>query len=214
VQDQHSTATFHVKARPGRAAQVAEVVRYDNQFDYAGGGAVYRERHDGHVPDRALSFPGGCGDVNEKPFSLGEHDFGIIQDARLGPMLARLIADDTTLDAKLLSARSRTEVVDFDFSCHRSAALSTNRFAHGFIEQRGDDAAVQVAGVAFEGAGDDRKADDRAILREQEFEAEAALIRRAATEAAVTGRMGEGSEVFVSLSHAGSPGRPLIGRLM
>ena len=118
-------------------------------------------------------------------------------------MLARLVADHAALDAKLRSAGNGTKVVDLDFSRHRNAALRANRFAHGFIEKCGDDAAVQIAGMAFEGVGDDGKADDRAIVREQEFEAEAARIRRAATEAPVAGRVGDGSEVFVTLCHAG-----------
>ncbi|MEI9970535.1 MAG: hypothetical protein WDM87_18680 [Terracidiphilus sp.] len=53
-----------------------------------------------------------------------------------------------------------------------------NRFAHGLVKKRGDNAAVQVAGMAFESIGDDREADNRAIVREQEFKVEAAQIRR------------------------------------
>ena len=62
---------------------------------------------------------------------------------------------------------------------------------------------MQVAGMAFEGVGDNGETDDRAILREQELETEAALIRRAATEASVVGGVGERSDFFVALCHAG-----------
>ncbi len=59
------------------------------------------------------------------------------------------------------AAGNRTEVIDFHLSRHGGFAESANRFAHGFIEECGDDAAVQVARGAvkcsrIQGRGNDR----------------------------------------------------------
>ena len=42
------------------------------------------------------------------------------------------------------------QVVDLHVAGHGSETAGANGLAHDFVEQRGDDAAVQVAGVAFE----------------------------------------------------------------
>jgi len=112
-------------------------------------------------------------------------------------MLARLVANHAALDANWRSTGNRAEVVDLDLARHRGFAPSPHCLAHGLIEQRGDNAAVQIAGMAVEGAGDGGKAHNGAVVRKQEFEAQSILICLSAAEAAVSGRMSKGREVFV-----------------
>jgi len=95
--------------------------------------------------------------------------FGV-ENAGFSEMPAPPAADDAPFDAQRHAAGNWAQVLDLQFARDRGVALRTYSFAHGFIEQRGDDAAVQVAGMAVEGAWDDGETDD-AIGCENELEA-------------------------------------------
>ena len=57
--------------------------------------------------------------------------------------------------------------------------------------------------MAIEGAGNDRKADNRTVIGKQKLEVQPVWVCRAATETTVVGRVGKGRQVFVAFSHAG-----------
>lgn len=146
---------------------------------------------------------GACADFDEQSLALREYASFLIDDARFGPMFSRLVANHAALDTNWRSTGNRQEVVDLHLARHRCAALGADRLAHGFIEQRSDNAAVQIAGMAVECAGNDGKAHDGTVVGEQEFETQPISICLSTAEAAVIGRMGKGCEVFVALGHAG-----------
>src|SRR3984957_1810033 len=118
-------------------------------------------------------------------------------------MLTRLEANDAAFDANRRSTGNGAKVVDLESFRHRGPPRGGTSFAHGLIEQRGDDAAVQIAGRALKGVRNNRKAYESSVFRAKEFEVHTVLICRAATEASVVSRVGEGREVFVALCHAG-----------
>lgn len=100
-------------------------------------------------------------------------------------MLAKVAANDAALDADRLAAGNGTKVLDFDLARDGRIAFGSNCLAHGFVEQRGNDAAMEVAGVPAECVGDDGKADDRAIGGEHELEMEPSEIGWPTTETAI-----------------------------
>jgi len=68
---------------------------------------------------------------------------------------------------------------------HGEGVAGTDGFAHGLVEERGDDAAVEVAGVAGEVFWDLGDADYGEVGGELELEVEALGVGGAAAEAAV-----------------------------
>ena len=107
-------------------------------------------------------------------------------------MLALLAADDAALDANRDVTGNGAEVIDFHLPRHGRIAQGAHCFAHGLVEQRGDDAAMQVAGMALESIGDGGKAHDGAVGSEQELEVQPGGIGRAAAEAAVLAEWAKG----------------------
>ena len=72
---------------------------------------------------------------------------------------------------------------------------------HGLVEQRGDDAAMQVSGMTLEGCGNCGHRNHTVVLGKKEFEAQAGGVGRTASETAVLGGVREWREVRVGLCH-------------
>jgi hypothetical protein len=142
---------------------------------------------DSYVDKESLA-PSQCG-----PFSVNNLCFG--------PVFAALAADYAALQANGRAGGNRAAVVDLDVAGHGSKTQCADGLAHDFVEQCGDDAAVQIAGVAFECIRNRHKADDRSVLGEKEFELQTAGVCRAAAEAAVAGDVGHGGEVISGFRH-------------
>jgi len=111
-------------------------------------------------------------------------------------MLSALVANDTAFHAYRLATGNGAAVVHFEVSRHCSETSRANCFAHGFVEQGGNDSAMQISRVAFEAIRDADRANDCAIFREQEFELQSVLIRFAATEAAILSCVGQWCEII------------------
>jgi len=139
--------------------------------------------------------------LDKKALGLREQGPLRVEDGRFGPVFSAVALQNAALDAKLNLSGNGAKVFDFQFAGNGGPALSTNSLAHGFVEQGSDDAAVEITGVAGEGAGNCREADDGAVGGEEEFETQTGGIGRAATEAAVAGRVGQGRELFTGFGH-------------
>ena len=95
------------------------------------------------------------------------------------------------------------EVVDLKVARHSEDVAGAVGFAHGFVEEGGDDAAVGVAGRPGEAASEAGMADDVAGVVDEEAEAEAGGVCESAAEAVVECAVGEGGEggVFWNAGH-------------
>jgi hypothetical protein len=70
---------------------------------------------------------------------------------------------------------------------HGRPATGANGLAHGFIEQRGDDAAMDITGRALKSIRHRLKADNGAIFGEQKFELQSGGIGWSAAKTAILG---------------------------
>ena len=128
-------------------------------------------------------------DRDEDTFCTGQG--GTVGMPDLGQMeeLSTFTAYVAAKEGEGLVERNGAKVVDFHVSGHSEDVERTIEFTHGLVEQRGDDAAVNVAGRAFvrtveaELGGGDGDGGVRGVGREDEVEA--LRIGGAATEAVV-----------------------------
>ena len=118
-------------------------------------------------------------------------------------MLAALVAHNPAFEPNGGAGRNGSAIVHFEVAGHGGKAARADRLAHGLIEERCDDSAVQESGVAFEAIGDADGANHCAVIGEEEFKLQAVFIGFSATEAAILGRMGQGSEIVEMRLHAG-----------
>ena len=65
-------------------------------------------------------------------------------------MLAAFAADDPSFDANGLPGGNRALVINLHLSRHCDQAACADCFAHRFVQQRSNDAAMQKADWAFE----------------------------------------------------------------
>ncbi len=105
-------------------------------------------------------------------------------------MLAAFAASHFSFDAQGRGRGYGTQIIDLDMARHGGQTLGAHGLAHGLVEQGGDDAAVQAAGMAFEGMRDDCEADHAAIRGVQEFQAQPRGIGLAAAKTAIRRRVG------------------------
>ena len=118
-------------------------------------------------------------------------------------MFVALAANDTALNAQRLAAGDGPKKVSFDLASHGRFGLGAHGLAHGLIEERDNDAAVQIAGMSLECVGDDGMGDDEAFRRKEEVEVQTGVVGRSTAEAAIAGSVGEGRELLVAFCHAG-----------
>ena len=117
-------------------------------------------------------------------------------------MFSILPADDAAFNAEGNAARDRAKVIDFKPACHRGTSQRAHGFAHGFIEQRGNDSAMQIAGMSIEFIRYNGKADNSAIGRLQKFKTQSREIGRATAEAAIVCRVRKRRQVLLVRGHA------------
>jgi hypothetical protein len=97
-----------------------------------------------------------CVDGDEEPFAAGEHgavwvlDFGMVEDLAVGGAVRLCGAVEVARDEdERLVKRDGAEVVDLHVAGHGEDVEGAVELAHGLVEERGDDAAVDVAGRAL-----------------------------------------------------------------
>lgn len=111
-----------------------------------------------------------------------------------GVIAAAVRVDVVGGEGEWLAETDGAEVLDLEMARHGEDAAGAVGFAHSFIEEGGDDAAVGVAGGTGEAAGESEVADDILIRIDEEFEAEAGGVLQSAAEAVVEGTVGERGE--------------------
>ncbi len=79
-----------------------------------------------------------------RPFSVKYFCFG--------PVFAALAANHAALHADRRAGGNRAAVVDLHLASHGGDAAGADSLAHGLVKQCGDDASVQIAGMALESA--------------------------------------------------------------
>ena len=76
-------------------------------------------------------------------FAGGRLDFGLVEE------LAAFTLEVAAGEDELLVERDGAKIIDLYVACHGEDVERTIEFAHGFVEQSGYDASVDVAGWAF-----------------------------------------------------------------
>jgi hypothetical protein len=99
---------------------------------------------------------------------VGELGFGVVAAAGGSSVAAG--------EGERLAEGDWAEIVDFDMAGHGEDAAGAVGFAHGFVEEGGDDASVGVAGRADEAAGETEMRDDVTVGIDEELEAEAGRV--------------------------------------
>lgn len=140
-------------------------------------------------------------DLDKQAVGGGQNIFVGVRDDGFGPVLATLARRYAALETQRLAAGHGAEKFYFHLRGHRGVTQRAHGFAHCFVEKRGDDAAVQEAGVAFEGFRNFRQAHDGAVLGNEKFELQPGGVGGAASEACVLGGVGQGFQglVYVKL---------------
>lgn len=80
-------------------------------------------------------------------------------------------------------------IVDGDMARHGDDSAMAIGLAHGFVEQRGNDAAMRVAGRSLELRGEMEVAEDAIGFVDEEFQAKSGMVVLPAAEAAVEAAM-------------------------
>lgn len=122
-------------------------------------------------------------------------------------MFAAFAARDAALDEDGGAGGDGLEVFDLHLASHGGDAMGAVGFAHGFIEEGGDDAAVEIAGRALIVVRDSGEADNSVIGSYGEIKAQANGVGETAAEAVILRSVIERGEVFAgvgsgSIAHA------------
>jgi len=145
-------------------------------------------------------------DLNEEGLAADESTAFGVENLRLGPVLAAFTLGAAALNAQRHAGGYWEAIVDLKVTRDGGETEGADGLAHGFVEERSENSAVNVAGRAFKEVGDGDGADDSAVRRAEEVKLEAAGVGRAATEAAVLCSVGQGCEVGGGPSgHAEAP---------
>ena len=91
---------------------------------------------------------------------MGKNDAVGVLDQGFGPVFTAFAAGYPALDTDGGTGWDWAQVFHLHLAGHSGYALGAVGFAHGFVEQGGDDATVLVAGRAFVLVGDDGVRDD------------------------------------------------------
>ena len=127
--------------------------------------------------------------------------FGI-QDFGFGPVFTAFVVRDAAFEPQRFAGGNGPQVVDFHVAGHGRETTGADGFAHGLVDQSCDDAAMQVAGVAFEVVRYLGEADDGMVFGEEKVEAQAGGVGVAATEASVLCGVGQRGKVLNSFWHS------------
>lgn len=148
---------------------------------------------------------------DEKSFAVGQQGSIRVENLCHGPVLASFIAGDPAFKAQRGAGRHGSQVVYLHVPGHRGVPGCSDSFAHDLVKQGGDNAAVQIADRPFIGVGNCWKADDGAVLGEQELEVQPFGIGQAAAEAAVLRGVGDWGQVLLRFCHLFSTKRGWFG---
>jgi hypothetical protein len=144
---------------------------------------------------------GGYG--NKNGFGGGEDVSGVVGELAFDVVAAASGSRVTAAEGERDAEGDGAEVVDFEVPGHSQDAAGAIGFAHGFIEESGDDTAVGVAGRSGEAGGEAQVAEDIVVLIGEKAEAEACAVFEAAAEALVEGSVGEGGKGLFGVSTVG-----------
>ena len=149
----------------------------------------------GAVSGTVCGFAGWV-DFNEQRLGAGEDFAGGVEDAGLGVVLAAIALNGAGLNADARSRRDRAQVVDLDVAGHGRESLGADCLAHGFVKERGDDAAMEDAVRTFKRIRNGGQGDDGAVPGDEEFEAQTRGVGLTAAEAAVLSGVKQRLKVF------------------
>src|SRR5579859_1262586 len=89
---------------------------------------------------------------------------------------------------------------------HRREAAGPDGLAHCFVQQRGDNSAMQKPGMPLKLIGDRHRADYRAVFGKQKVELQPVRVGLTTSEATILSAMGQGSEIVeVRFHHRADP---------
>src|SRR5947209_2379792 len=145
---------------------------------------------------------------HEESLGFSEHRSSLIENASVGPMLSAFRMRDPCLDANRHDRGHRPEIIHFHVTCHCYHAMRPYRFAHGLIEQGGDNSAVHIALRSLKGVRYLGQTNDTAVLRKHEIEMEADGVGRPATKASILRSVRQRGQLFNCVLHWLSHMRP------
>src|SRR5580658_307251 len=126
-------------------------------------------------------------------------------------MLAPFVMGHAALEPDRRPGRHRPQIIDLHVPRHCPHAAYPDRLAHHFIQQRSDNAAMDVAYRAFKCIRHCRKTHDRVIFGKEEFEMQSYGVGLAAAETAVLRGVGHRGQVFAGcgsfFTHSWAPAR-------
>ena len=131
------------------------------------------------------------GDGDEDGFGSGEDLAGGVGEVGFDVVAAAGGSSVAGGEGERLAEGDGAEVVDVEAAGHGEDAAGAVGFAHGFVEEGGDDASMGVAGRSGEAGGEASVADDVPGLIREKAEAQAGAVFEAAAEAVVEGAVGE-----------------------
>jgi len=123
--------------------------------------------------------------LNEQSLRIGQRVASCVDNPRLAPMFAAFATDEAALHANGRSRRHGAKVIDLHLSGHGGQPLGSYRLAHRLVQQRGDDAAMQITGRALEAVWNRGQAHHSSVLGKQKLQMQATGISRPAAKAAV-----------------------------
>ena len=130
-------------------------------------------------------------DGEEDGLGAGEGCAGFIRDFGFAAVNPSRFLDVTAGEQERRGERDGLEVVHFHLAGHGEDAELAVGFAHGFVEQGGDDASVSVSGRTFEAVWHAHSADDGLLLVDEKFKAEASAVGLSAAKAVIEGAVRE-----------------------
>jgi len=132
--------------------------------------------------------------LDEDGFAAGKNLAGGVGELRFAVVASAVGFQVARSEGERRGEGDRAEVVDGEMARHGENAAGAVRFAHGFVEQGGDDAAVGVARGSRETAGEAGVADDGAVVGDEEAEMQSGGVFEPAPEAVVESAVGERGE--------------------
>ena len=133
---------------------------------------------------------------NEQPLAMSQNRFFRVQNRSFCPVLAAFVPGHPRLQPDRRLRWHRPQIIHLHVARHGHNAVRTYRLAHGLVQQRGDDAAVEQPVRPFKHVAYLRQRNHLPVIGQKELEMQPDRVGFAAAKTAVLRGMRQGSQVF------------------